>query len=366
MPVLLADVLRGYKPPTESALADPIKQHFANLPAQTIANLAKQRQNIDQSLALDQNGIQIANPQALNEFMAEVPNVAGTFIGPSSPLWNKKAVFEAAKMEKLGVPAEEIWKKTYTGRGLDNQWRQEISDADMKFHTPEIDSFRRKKPINEIENPSLAKDSMYLYDLVHHPKLREAYPESADIGVFRGAKDQGGHSSPVEWDVITLNAMPAKNKLEKQADIADMEGTLVHELQHQIQSHEGFAKGGDTRDFKDIIPPKDILDRLHKLQTEFEALKGGSPERIAKVREHSKIADKYTSYGQYERLAGETEARISTARQKLTDKQRQEAYPFKEGKNGLDVPLDELLIRQFGEPIITRKQLIEQQIKKIK
>ena len=28
----LADVLRGYTPPTESALADPIKQHLASLP----------------------------------------------------------------------------------------------------------------------------------------------------------------------------------------------------------------------------------------------------------------------------------------------------------------------------------------------
>ena len=74
----LAELIRGFTPPTESALADPIKQHFKTLPAQTAANLLRQRQNIDESLALDQNGIQVANPQALNEFMSEVPNLMGS------------------------------------------------------------------------------------------------------------------------------------------------------------------------------------------------------------------------------------------------------------------------------------------------
>ena len=73
----LAELVRGFTPSTESALADPVKQHFASLPAKTIANLLKQRQNIDQSLALDKNGIQVNNQQALNEFMSEVPGVAG-------------------------------------------------------------------------------------------------------------------------------------------------------------------------------------------------------------------------------------------------------------------------------------------------
>ena len=43
----LAELVRGFTPSTESALADPVKQHFASLPAKTIANLLKQRQNID-------------------------------------------------------------------------------------------------------------------------------------------------------------------------------------------------------------------------------------------------------------------------------------------------------------------------------
>ena len=72
----LAELLKGYTPPTESALADPIKQHFKTLPAQTAANLLRQRQNIDQALTMGNNGIEVGNQQALNEFMSEVPGVA--------------------------------------------------------------------------------------------------------------------------------------------------------------------------------------------------------------------------------------------------------------------------------------------------
>jgi len=73
----LAEALRGYTPPTESALADPIKQHFANLPQKTMQNLAKQRQDIDAALQMTPQGIQVGNQQAYNRIMNEVPNIAG-------------------------------------------------------------------------------------------------------------------------------------------------------------------------------------------------------------------------------------------------------------------------------------------------
>ena len=74
----LAEALRGYTPPTESALADPIKQHFANLPQTTMQNLAKQRQTIDAALQMTPEGMQIADQGAFNRFMGEVPNLMGS------------------------------------------------------------------------------------------------------------------------------------------------------------------------------------------------------------------------------------------------------------------------------------------------
>jgi hypothetical protein len=72
----LADALRGYQPPTTSALADPIKEHFRNLPQTTAQNLANQRQTTDAALQMTPQGIQIGDQSAFNKFMGEVPNVA--------------------------------------------------------------------------------------------------------------------------------------------------------------------------------------------------------------------------------------------------------------------------------------------------
>jgi hypothetical protein len=368
MATTLADILRGYTPPTESALADPIKEHFRTLPQQ----LATNQQAMDKTMAgmykTDMGTGQPNpnyNPEAMGEFTQMMPNVMGTFIGAGSNLWNPKLAFQAAKLEKQGIPAEEIWKQTGTGRGLDNQWRQEISDAEMKFHPETLNSLRRSREFDKLSEP-WTKDTPYLYDLVEHKKLREAYPASADTTILRGANDTGGSSSPYEWADVTLNVLPARNTREKLANIPEMESTLLHELQHQVQSAEGFAKGGNVGEFKEVMPPKDVLDRLHTLQAEFEKLKGGSPERFAKVREYYKIADKYTPFGQYERLAGEAEARTTANRQKLTDAERRENYPFKEGQYGLDVPLEDILVKQFNEPIVSRKQMLEQLIDKQK
>lgn len=373
----LADILRqtGYAqdgtlvaPATESPMTKALSEHIKTLPQQLATNQAALDSAIGSWNKTD-FGTGLPNPNYRPEAIAELtqlmPNMMGTFIGAGSKLWNPKLAFEAAKLEKQGVPAEEIWRLTGTGRGLDNQFRQEISDAEMKFHPETLNSLRRSKEFDKLYEP-WTKDTPYLYDLIEHKKLREAYPASADTTILRGSNDWGGSSSPYAWADVTLNVAPARNTKEKLANISEMESTLLHELQHQVQSAEGFAKGGNVDEFKEIIPPKDVLTRLHKLQAEFEALPGGSPERIAKVMEHRKLADKYTPFGQYERLAGEAEARTTANRQKLTDAERRANYPFKEGKYGLDVPLDEILIRQFGEPIISRKELIEQQIKKLK
>lgn len=373
----LADILRqtGYSqdgtlsaPASESPMTKALSEHIKTLPQQLATNQAALDSAIGSWNKTDfGTGLPNPNyrPEAINELTQLMPGVMGTFIGAGSDLWNKANAFKAAKLLKEGVDPEEVWKLTGTAKGLDEQFRQEISDAAMKFHPDTLNSFRRSKEFDFLYEP-WKKDTPYLYDLVEHKKLREAYPESADITILRGANDWGGSSSPHAWADVTLNVSPARNTREKLANIPEMESTLLHELQHQVQSAEGFAKGGTVEDFKEIMPPKDVLDKLHQLETEFLALKGGSPERIAKVAEYHKIADKYTPFGQYERLAGEAEARMTSRRQHLTDEERRANYPFKEGKYGLDVPLDEILIRQFGEPVISRKELIERQVNKLK
>jgi hypothetical protein len=362
----LAETLRGYQPPTTSALADPIKKHFRNLPQTTMQNLANQRQNIDAALQMTPQGMQIADQQAYNNVMNEMPNLMGTFIGAGSKLWNPKLAFQAAKLEKQGVPAEEIWKQTGTGRGLDNQFRQEISDADMTFDPVNVNKFRRMVEADTRHDPM--KSSMELYDLVRHPKFQESYPESAKTSVFRGQSEGGGSTSPLEWDAITLGVQPANQYISKAESIDDMAGTLLHELQHNVQGAEGFAKGGNAGMFKEITPTKAQQKKLDKLRSIFESLEGGSPERSAAVNNYFDLEQQFRPHGQYSNLAGEAEARLTARRRLLDDAARRENYPFKrERGTGLDIdPNNALILEEYGTPVITRKQMLEQLLNKQK
>ena len=51
------------------------------------------------------------------------------------------------------------------------------------------------------------------------------------------------------------------------------------------------------------------------------------------------------AYKQYQRLLGEAEARMTESRMNLTPKQRLEYFPYNQGKYGLDVPYNELIVR---------------------
>jgi hypothetical protein len=79
----LADLLRGgYKPPTESALADPIKEHFRNLPQTTAQNAITMNNMVQNSMPYNfdprSNGVNPNyDPQAAKDFANYIPNLMG-------------------------------------------------------------------------------------------------------------------------------------------------------------------------------------------------------------------------------------------------------------------------------------------------
>ena len=76
----LADVLRNYAPPTDSALADPIKEHFRTLPQQLATNQAALDSAIGSWNKTDfGTGQPNPNyrPEAINELTQLMPNVMG-------------------------------------------------------------------------------------------------------------------------------------------------------------------------------------------------------------------------------------------------------------------------------------------------
>jgi len=114
----LSDVLRGYTPPNNSALSDPIKQHFRNLPETTAKNIEHLNWMVQNSNPYDYTGgknpYYSYSPQAEKEFNEYVPNLMGSYL-PSTPLKPNPEVgtrfvreFLGGLAEKTPVPIENL------------------------------------------------------------------------------------------------------------------------------------------------------------------------------------------------------------------------------------------------------------------
>jgi hypothetical protein len=104
----LADALRGYTPPTESALADPIVEHFRTLPQQLATNQAAMDKTMGGMYKTDlATGQPNPNyyPEAMGEFTQMMPMMMGS-IGKVSNGLKRMAIAQknaALPVEKGGL-----------------------------------------------------------------------------------------------------------------------------------------------------------------------------------------------------------------------------------------------------------------------
>ena len=152
----------------------------------------------------------------------------------------------------------------------------------------------------------------------------------------------------------------------------------MHELQHAIQKEEAWNTGADASAIlrKHLDKQKEINDQITKLNAEMRYY-AGKPEFADKyedlISQRSKLVKEYSydpmadAMKEYKAYGGEAEARLTQNREKLTKEERAKIYPYAEGEKALDINPDTALIRlDHNQPTITRKQLIEQQLNKLK
>jgi hypothetical protein len=266
------------------------------------------------------------------------PNTLQMFAGAEAKTADKAALKAAQKMKKARKSRNQIWEETGWFKDADGHWKFEIDDRRAQFIDEGYRKLRRMREGSE----------MPLKGAFRHKEVSKAYPQGEPFEgpwsgqgyegtrlVRGGSGTEGGYASPGGFDYIGLNTGYMGPKLDKPG----MRGTALHEIQHLVQGREGFAMGGDVGSVKVPRLPKKIENKLDKLEREFRALRGGSPERIKKVTEYHKLEGPYTRYGAYERLAGEAEARNVTTRMDMTSAQRRKTPPWKT----LDVPEGELV-----------------------
>lgn len=222
---------------------------------------------------------------------------------------------QAEEMYAKGAPKEDILGQTDWFQGADKKWRFYLPDVGVKFKYRPSDykySKEEMKPENlqealygRLDNPK-AKVS----DVFKHPELYKAYPELGDIGFVGYPERSVGqgtrgflYDNPVTnrptlalSDEAAMGMPSFRNPLAKPPDPNSI---MLHELQHGIQSIEGFSPGGSMS----ADPVVDYARRQLGLD------KTTSYNDIVKLLEGERQL-----YEGYKRLAGETEARNAQRR----------------------------------------------------
>jgi len=276
-----------------------------------------------------------------------------SIMGPESKLWKPEMAFQASKMEAKGVPAEEILQKTGMVRGLDNQWRTELSDQFAKLKG-EGDTFGTRHgnvhPSNDrFTSNERRAQGVLVEDILHHPDLLEAYPELGKIKVEAHGSTRSEKGSYSQ----------SKNTISLREDLSpdEAKSTLLHELTHGIQGKEQFNRGANYKEqVAKYQSQKDetisVIEELNREASKY--LKAGNKEKydeLMNVRDdlamqYIKINPEKMGYEDYLKHGGEAEARMVQNRMNLSPEELRQYFPYQKGaiNYGLDINPDEAII----------------------
>lgn len=237
----------------------------------------------------------------------------------------------AENMLASGMPKENVWRLTGWMRGDDGLWRFEIDDSpaemlelpsgdavSMQDVTPGIDYDYGTPTMGASDSDgSLIYIGAKLDQVLHHPKLFEHYPILRQIGVFNIPLN-GNHWGYFDGFNIVLNS----EKFDEKQTMS----TILHEVQHAIQSIEGFTNGAspalDTLDFYGLMPEYEA-----ELAHQMAILNGEVPGWKYAEGTDPVHLQAYAAHQVYHRVLGEVEARNTQKRQALGKSDRREHYP---------------------------------------
>ena len=275
------------------------------------------------------------------------------FVGENSKTWNKANAAKAIELEKAGVAPEDIWSATGTFRGAEGKLRQEISDKGSKITD---DVFNQISQNQQFKGP--------ISQALTHEELYQAYPQSSQIPsmMFADEFPSGNILRGKEgtFQVPQLSAGGPSTMAQR--------SVALHELQHAVQQKEGFARGGNINEFASgpmfDKTARDLTADLSQIVTGgvsakplevLQGLKYTDPKDLEPILKKygfknmdevkSFIYDeneRRTPLGQYQRLAGEAEARATQARRNMTADERRAKFPYE----SYDVPINQLIVNK--------------------
>jgi len=287
-------------------------------------------------------------------------------VGPKSKTFRHDAAALAEQMEKEGKNRNEIWKATRTVRAPDNQWKQELSDLNMKYSASpvrsrqyETDRKRYSQAIDKATTQDELQAAQKYYEkqrgknslnfigkaqeFVEHPELFQAYPELANYAFrelepthnkFTAPQNAYGFYSPGQKTITVNTDAPFKRS------------TALHELQHAIQEIEGWQGGSSPEEMAARMAEREIAktreaDLLQSIQNAQQTLppsannliltEGQKLKNIQDFLNKTKQLEGETDpYDAYRKVSGEEEARMVQARRDYPEEKLAERPPFKD------------------------------------
>lgn len=283
----------------------------------------------------------------------------GIFAGTKAKDADLPALERAKEMQAAGASREQIWRDTGWFESNDGNWKWEIDDSQASLADPQT-LLTSGEVRDVLKHPVLEgqykKDVMGTDILVTQPR---AGATSAEGGYARSWKTDGGMVNPEQITTKPMGMAPEQRV-----------PSILHELQHNVQRREGFARGGtpddylqEARDMKVRVANivKSSNERMKKALDGKAALKKSDPQYQAKydaydaeyhkaLNEKLQVADVYQrdemeiAYQMYQDLVGEEEARAVAKRWKLTPAERRERFP----EEDMDIPLINQAVEQQG------------------
>ncbi|CAB4123295.1 hypothetical protein UFOVP41_16 [uncultured Caudovirales phage] len=278
-------------------------------------------------------------------------------IGPESKLWKPEMAFNAGKMESKGKTPEEIWKTTGMVRGLDGQWRQEISDLWANLRDEKIGGSKTFGELHQAAKDKYSKEQSYvgLKDILSHDDLEKAYP-----GMFikgGGDIDIRTHEGPLS-DKGSYKQSIGAISINKDLPVEQAKSTLLHELQHVIQGKEGWNRGANyAQQVRHYVGEQEkLMGKIEDINGQMkEALNADDIEKYRQLmvsrdvlsRRYMDIDPEKMGYSDYLHHGGEAEARLVQRRMNLGEQGRETHFPYEytgERGYGLDIHPDEAII----------------------
>lgn len=215
-------------------------------------------------------------PAGMSREAMERVGMAGIFAGPGAKTADLVALKKAEELAAKGVDNEAVRQATGWFKGMDGKWRFEISDDAAEFKTKISKSKGFNVPLDDWRGPSGTRGE--LGQALSHAELFAAYPDLANVYIdapFGAAAQKSPSGQYYQKQPFFPEKVEVNSKImsDKQKSME----ALLHEVEHAVQAREGFAPGGNIRGM---------------------------------------------SMKDYQRLAGEIEARDVSARMSLTPEQR--------------------------------------------